>query len=150
MLMPWWLTEKTGKQSKGKSYYNASLWCNHTSRNSSSRWMSLRPCLVFISWQLADWIRLCFFYLLTFYFTLTYLIFCKIIFFAACGNWSSDYLIQMIMIRLYDKNDNDQGEEGAVVLANALAQLVHEVGGGTNFFFTFRNSTRWRTTAKPT
>ena len=91
-----------------------------------------------------------FFYLLTFYFTLTYLIFCKIIFFAACGNWSSDYLIQMIMIRLYDKNDNDQGEEGAVVLANALAQLVHEVGGGTNFFFTFRNSTRWRTTAEPT
>ena len=33
----------------------------------------------------------------------------------------------MIMIRLSDINFNDQGEEGAVVLANALAQLVHEV-----------------------
>ena len=32
------------------------------------------------------------------------------------------------MIRLSDINSNDQGEEGAVVLANALAQLVHEVG----------------------
>ena len=34
--------------------------------------------------------------------------FCKITFFATCGNWSSDYLIQMIMIRLSDKNDNNQ------------------------------------------
>ena len=40
----------------------------------------------------------------------------------------------MIMIRLYDTNDNDQGEEGAVVLANAFAQLVHEVG---QIFFSF-------------
>ena len=41
----------------------------------------------------------------------------------------------MIMIRLYDTNDNDQGEEGAVVLANAFAQLVHQVGQNSFSFF---------------
>ena len=59
------------------------------------------------------------------------LFFCKLLIsyltFDILQNYILRYLWKLV-IRLYDTNDNDQGEEGAVVLANALAQLVHEVG----------------------